>query len=516
MSDEHDKQPDKPDDRPDKGPRGDKRNEGDKKVEGYWHSITVPRDSEDLERRQERVEEASRRREAEAEALRVRGSGPIHQRLGRQLRHRGKDFAAIGLLLVVGLAVAFGIITKQKAALPSWVPFLGQDFFELDGEFSTAQAITPGQGQAVMIAGIQVGTIASVHLEDGRAVVGMNIEEKYAPVIRDDAQLLIRPKTNLMDMTIEVDPGDPDSPPMPDGGVIPESRTEPNVNPDEFLARLDQDTRQALVLLINSGAEGLGGRGQELSKPLRRIEPFTHYIAELNGALARRRAAIARAIHDFGLLTDELGRHSTEITRFVQQSAAALGGFADEQDAIRAALQQLPPTLETTRGALDEANTLSSALRPTLTALIPQAEALQPGLAATTELFENTTPTLRDQLRPFTGQVAPVVKHTEQLSKPLPKTVNQFGNSLEALNYGFNELAFNPGVKNPGFLFYLPWLNHDLNATWSLQDGNGPIRRGMVMLSCNSTDLAGGFVLTRPFLNTIYQATNIPTRDEIC
>ena len=44
----------------------------------------------------------------------------------------------------------------------------------------------------------------------------------------------------------------------------------------------------------------------------------------------------------------------------------------------------------------------------------------------------------------------------------------------------------------------------------------GPVRRGMVMLSCNSTDLAGGFVLTRPFLNTIYQATNVPTRDEIC
>ena len=511
MSDE-DNKPDQPEEHDHKGPSKRPR----KAVEGYWKSLEVDRDPEREADRHHRIVEASRRREAEAEALRLEGHGRIDERFRRQLRYRGRDFAAIGLLLLVGTAVALGIISQQKAALPSWIPFFGKDYFHLDGEFTTAQAITPGQGQAVMIAGIQVGNIASVHLEDGQAVVGMNIEEKYAPIIRNDAQLLIRPKTNLMDMTIEVDPGDPDSPPMEDGGTIPESRTEPNVNPDEFFARLDDDTRQALALLINGGAEGLGGRGKELSKGLRRIEPFTHYIAELNGALAKRRAAIARSIHDFGLLTEELGRHNTEITRFVQQSAEALGGFANEQDAIRAALRQLPPTLEVTRGALDEANTLSTALRPTLTALIPQAQALQPGLAASTELFENKTPTLRDQLRPFTEQVGPIVRHTEQLSKPLPKTVNQFGNSLEALNYGFNELAFNPGTKNPGYLFYLPWLNHDLNATWSLQDGNGPIRRGMVMLSCNSTDLAGGFVLTRPFLNTIYQATNVPTREEIC
>lgn len=487
-----------------------------KVVEGYWKSLEVDRDPEREAARHERIVEASRRREAEAEALRLEGHGPFHQRVARQFRYRGRDFIAMALLLLVGAAVALGIISEQKAALPGWVPIFGKDFFELNGEFSTAQAITPGQGQTVMIAGIQVGTIRSVELEDGKAVVGMNIEEKYAPIIRDDAQLLIRPKTALQDMNIEIDPGSPEAPPMEDGGLIPESQTEPNVNPDEFFARLDTDTRQALTLLINDGAEGLGGRGQELSKGLRRIEPFTHYIAELNGALARRRAAIARSIHDFGLLTEELGRHSQEITRFVQASSEALGGLADEQDAIRAALRQLPPTLETARGALDDANTLSSALRPTLTALIPQAQALRPGLAASTKLFEDTTPTLRDQLRPFTDQVAPIVHHTKQLSKPFPKTINRFGNSLEALNYGFNELAFNPGVKNPGFLFYLPWLNHDLNATWSLQDGNGPVRRGIVMLSCNSTNLAGGFVLTRPFLNTIYQATNVPTKADIC
>ena len=212
------------------------------------------------------------------------------------------------------------------------MPFFGQEFFHLDAEFSSAQAVTPGQGQAVVVAGIQIGKIDSVRVEDGHAVVGMDIEPKYAPLIHPDARLLLRPKTNLNDMVVEVDPGQR-SGQLPDGTTIPLSRTQANVNPDELLATLDGDTRDYLTLLLQGGAEGIGGRakGVQLSAGLRRIEPFTRYTAQLAGAVAKRRAALAQVVHDFGLLTDELGRHDTEIARFIDASSAALGGFADRQ-----------------------------------------------------------------------------------------------------------------------------------------------------------------------------------------
>ena len=38
----------------------------------------------------------------------------------------------------------------------------------VNAEFSTAQAVTPGQGQTVNIAGVEVGEISSVKLENGR------------------------------------------------------------------------------------------------------------------------------------------------------------------------------------------------------------------------------------------------------------------------------------------------------------------------------------------------------------
>ena len=71
------------------------------------------------------------------------------------------------------------ILGKQRLALPAWVPLVGQDFFEIEAEMSTAQAVTPGQGQTVNIAGVEVGEISSVKLRDGKAIIGMRIKPKY-------------------------------------------------------------------------------------------------------------------------------------------------------------------------------------------------------------------------------------------------------------------------------------------------------------------------------------------------
>ena len=51
------------------------------------------------------------------------------------------------------------ILANQRFYLPGWVPLVGTDFVELKAEFSTAQAVTPGQGQTVNIAGVEVGEI---------------------------------------------------------------------------------------------------------------------------------------------------------------------------------------------------------------------------------------------------------------------------------------------------------------------------------------------------------------------
>jgi len=427
--------------------------------------------------------------------------------LGRQARGRGKDTIAIIGLAVVGVVMMLGIFLQQKASLPGWVPFVGQDFAHVTGEFTTAQAVTPGQGQAVDIAGIQVGKVTSVNLEDGHAVVGMNIEPKYMELIHPDATLLLRPKTNLNDMVVEVDPGAAPGH-IEDGANFPLSRTQPNVNVDQFLATLDGDTRQYLQLLLAGGAQGIGGRGVQFGNALRRLQPFAHHIADLNRAVAQRRVALAHVIHDFGQLTTELGRHDSQLERFVTSSDDVLGDFAAQQRAIQDALIEFPPTLAAAQAGLASSNRFSIVARPALLGLIPQAQALGPAFDATKRFFSETTGPIRDQIRPFTRQIRPPLNHLSQGSDDFATTVRGFGNSLGGLNSLFNELAYKPQGKE-SFLFYLPWLNHNTNATY-LQDAQGPVRRGLVLLTCNGAALGFGFAEARPFLRTVLQAANIP------
>ena len=50
---------------------------------------------------------------------------------------------------------------------------------KIDAVLSNAQAVQPGQGQSVRVAGVTIGAIGPVKLEDGRAVVTLEIEPKY-------------------------------------------------------------------------------------------------------------------------------------------------------------------------------------------------------------------------------------------------------------------------------------------------------------------------------------------------
>lgn len=430
--------------------------------------------------------------------------------LSRQSRGHRKDSIAIVVLALAGIVMTLGIFTQQKASLPSWLPFVGEEFEHITAEFTTAQAVTPGQGQAVDIAGIQIGKVASVDLEDGHAVVGMDIEPKYMELIHPNSTLLLRPKTNLNDMIVEITPGS-GSKHVENGANFTLAQTQANTNLDAFLGTLDSDTRQYLQLLLAGGAQGIGGRGKQLGNAFRRFEPFVHYNAKLTKVVAQRHVELARVIHDFGLLTTELGNHDADIRRFVSSSNAALGNFANQQQSIQEALTEFPSTLEAAKAGLASSNRFSRAAYPALFGLIPQAQALTPAFKSTETLFKQTTPPIRDQIRPFTREIRPVLVHANEASGPLDKTVTSFGNAVGGLNSFFNELAYKPKGTKQSFLFYLPWLNHDLNAAFNLQTPGGPVLRGMNMITCNGIALGYGSVSEpHPFIKTLLQLLNIP------
>jgi phospholipid/cholesterol/gamma-HCH transport system substrate-binding protein len=432
------------------------------------------------------------------------------------IRKHLRDVLAIIVLLVISLIVAVFILANQRLALPAGVPVLGKDYVEVEAELTTAQAVTPGQGQTVNIAGVAVGEIASVDLENGRAVIGLKVEREHATIYRD-ATILLRPKTGLKDMVAELTPGTPDAGELGEGQRIPASQTLPDVNLDEILASLDTDVRDYLRLLLGDGAEALRGNGRELAQTIRRFEPTARYAREANEQLARRRHNLRRVVHNFSLLSEELGSRDTQLARFVESSNQVFAALANQEANIRGTLRELPSTLDATQEALTSVDRMASVLGPTLEDLRPAARALGPSLRDTRPFLVESTPIVRDDLRPFARAALPTVRELRPAMRDLAAATPDLTRSFRVVNALLNTLAYNPpGATEEGYLFWLSWANHAGATVFATQDAHGPIRHGIVVFGCQTGELLETVAGTNPALGTLVDLLNGPTTQEIC
>jgi phospholipid/cholesterol/gamma-HCH transport system substrate-binding protein len=370
----------------------------------------------------------------------------------------------------------------------------------------------------VNLAGVEVGDVTKVELEQGTAIVTLSIQEQYADLIHEDTTMLLRPRTGLQDTTVEVDAGSPDAPAVEEDSTIPVSQTQPNVQPDEILATLDGDTQAYLRLLLEGGAQGFGGHGKQFSAGLRRLEPFARDVAKINRLLAQRRQNIRRSIHNFRLVADELGNNDELLADWVDSSNAALRAFANQEGSIRETLREAPSALRETQRALQSSNRFSLASTPALRKLTPAARTLGPALEAARPFFRQTAGPIKDQIRPFTRSVQKPFRHLEQAAGPLDDASTSLESGLTELNDVFNALAFNPEGSQEGYLFWLAWLNHNLNALSFVQDANGPIPRGVVLLTCATSGLASnvaGRDLTYETLLDVNRVPRVPEFEEL-
>jgi phospholipid/cholesterol/gamma-HCH transport system substrate-binding protein len=426
------------------------------------------------------------------------------------------DFLSVIGIFLVALIVGGFILGHQRFYLPKWVPFVGTEFVTYKADFATAQSVTPGQGQTVNVAGVPVGEISNVTLKDGRAQISMKIRKKYAHIYRN-ATALLRPKTGLNDMIVELTPGTRGAGVLNHSDdIIPITQTLPNVNTDEFLAALDGDTRSYLQLLVAGAGEGLGDNGNNLSATFRRFEPTNRDILKITKALSVRRDNIARSIHNFKELTQAVGTKDRQLTSLIGASNAVFSSFAKQDANLRKTLQLLPSTLKTTDTAVTKADKLGQTLGPTLGKLRPGARALGPSLKQSRPFFEQTTPVIQKQLRPFARDALPTVKVLRPAARDLAALTPHFTSVLRTANYLLNTLAYNPPGDDEGYLFWTSWLNHIGPTVFSTQDAHGPIRRGALFFSCSGLGLLDTLKTVNPQLGTIIGLTNAPTRSDVC
>jgi phospholipid/cholesterol/gamma-HCH transport system substrate-binding protein len=445
----------------------------------------------------------------------------------RQIKKQLPVFVALLALLVISLGIGGYILSNQRFYLPAWVPVLGTDFYEVEAELPTAQAVVPGQGQTVNIAGVKVGEVGKVTLEEGRAVVVMRIRDEFKPIHRD-ATVLLRPKTGLKDMFLALDPGTASAGDLPEGGRVKVANTLPDVNADEIFAELDGDTRDYLRILLDAGgtafddeASGTAGRydqtaEQDLREVFKRFEPTARDGERFTRLLIARRENIKQVIHNFQLLSTALAKRDSQLASLVDSANANFEAFASEEDSLRAALREFPGALTQTETTLRKAGGFADELGPALQRLRPFARELAPALRKTRPFFEETTPIIRDQIRPFARDVQPTVHDLRLASQDLAVVTPRLTRSFKVLNNFFNTLAYNPPGATEPFLYWSSWAAHSGATLWALQDAHGPVRRGIVLVGCSTYNSLEQIVIANPQLGVPTQLLNLPPESENC
>ncbi|HEY7455251.1 MAG TPA: MlaD family protein [Thermoleophilaceae bacterium] len=415
------------------------------------------------------------------------------------IRKNLADFLAVLGVIVLGLGIGVYVLSNQRLRFP----LVEEPFYTVKAELPDAQAVTPGQGQTVVVAGVRVGDIGAVELEDGKAVVELQLEPRYKGLLREDATALLRAKTGTKDMFLEVDPGD--GKPLPKDGRIRVSNTLPDIDPDEFLAALDSDTRNYLKLLISGAGKGLEGRGTDLRETLKRLGPVHKDLARVTRAVAERRHNLRRLVNRYGLLMAELGKSDDDITRLVRASNTTLGAFADEDQNISSLVSKLPGTLNQTATTLAKVDTLADQMGPTFESLRAPFSKLDEANAAVKPFVEEAAPILKNQVRPFARAAQPFQRDLGAASANLAKANPDLTDSFRGLNRLFDIGAYNPGgsegisegcekagactreerARNEGGLYWLAWIGQNTNSLFSTADALGPIRRAYLLnLNC--------------------------------
>ena len=433
----------------------------------------------------------------------------------RAIRDNGKSFIAIIGLIVVAGVVSLFILDQQRMRFP-WEskPYV------LQAEFSTAQAVVAGQGQTVRVSGVRIGDVGNVKLRNGKAIVQMQIEPQYKGMIHTDATALLRPRTGLKDMFVDLQPGSDAAPVARENWTLPIAATAPDVNLDEVLAELDGDTRDYLKLLISDAGRGLQGRGPDLREVFRRFEPTHRDIARVNTAVADRRQNLRRLIHSLNLLNGELASRGNDLTGLVASSQAVLHQFAAEQANVSSAVSELPGALRQTTDTLGRVQKFADVLGPTAQRLVPVARALPDANAAVIPLAKEATPLIRNDIRPFVREARPVVRSLKPSTKQLADATPPLTRAFKQVNALFNMLAFNPGGREgpsanrqEGYLFWLAWLQHAGIQLFSTSDAHGVLRPVTLGSPCAAVKQ---IVTEQPELNYLENLVGILTDPHAC
>jgi virulence factor Mce-like protein len=312
----------------------------------------------------------------------------------------------------------------------------------------------------VRMAGVSVGKVVAKRLdpEANRTLTTIELRTPAAP-LSSASRAILRQKTLLGETYVELTPGRPGAPRLPEGGRLADGRVRPTVQLDDIFTALDPRTREAFRTWQQELARGIDGRGRDLNAAFGNLPGFA---IEAGGAVHTLRTT-GRSLHNlvaaggevFGALTrDERALRGLIVNgqsvfgataaqhRALAETFAIFPTFLDETKAtlarlrsfavaarplmrdLRPAVHDLPPTVRSVRA-------LAPDLRRTLSDLDPLIVASRTGLPALSDTLRGARPLL-SSLGPFLAQLNPILQWLELYQHQVADFIGTGGRAIAA------------------------------------------------------------------------------------
>lgn len=298
----------------------------------------------------------------------------------------------------VGRGLAAGAVVAA-AVLVALVLFSGDGGYQVTARFQNAAQLVPGN--EVYVGGAPAGTVKDIQItQDGQADVRVQMKEKYAP-LRQGSRAIIKQRSlsGIANRYVDIELGSGTNRPISPGGRIGPQSTETAVELDQLFDLFDPVARVAVQDFFEGSDKMLRGKGQQLNRGIKYLNPTLSTSRRLFGELSRDEGLLARFLIDSGRLVNALSDRRSELTGVVRNLNATFGALASQKGALTESIESLPPfmrrantTFVNLRAALDDVDPLVDASKPV-------ARRLQPFLREARGLARDGRPTLRDLSR---------------------------------------------------------------------------------------------------------------------
>ncbi|HXA55625.1 MAG TPA: hypothetical protein VNV37_12195, partial [Solirubrobacteraceae bacterium] len=178
------------------------------------------------------------------------------------------------------------------------------------------------------------------------------------------------------------------------------------------------------------------------------------------------------------------GSKDTKLAQSVASGNAVFAIFSREDRQVQETLRELPAVLKQANHGFGKLATAARVTGSTLHALEPFATSLAPAQQAARASFKAITPILRDEVRPLFRQILPVLQQLQPSLKDFAQASPQLTAAFTVINEFFNELDYNPGANQGGFLFFTDWAAHDFNSVLGQGDAHGAVGQTLLYFNC--------------------------------